>query len=308
MDGMIGYSRSGRLAGYDVVRIVLGLVLLTAAALKGYQLATEPVAETSLLTSRWFLIGAVEFELFFGLWLWRGLYPRWTWPAALLCFSGFGCIALYKALSGEASCGCFGNVPVNPWYTFVLDVAAVGSLFGWRPKRGTSGASEFFSRAPLSAAGVTAFWLALGIPAALAMASHSAAIVTASGDIVGDSDFVILEPEEWIGKRFPLLAYTDIGSELIQGDWVVILYHYDCPKCQKAIEKYDLLSRELAVRGERSRVALIELPVYAPAGDSSITRTSRFVFGRLDAAKEWFVETPLVLELSKGMVSNVSKG
>ncbi len=55
--------------GYDLVRIVLGLVRLAAAVLKGHQLATEPVAGTGLLDSRWFLIGVVEFELFFGLWL-----------------------------------------------------------------------------------------------------------------------------------------------------------------------------------------------------------------------------------------------
>ena len=67
-------SRGGRLAGYDVVRVLLGLLLLTAATLKGVELATEPVANTSLLTSRWFLVIQVEF--LFGLWLLSGLRPR----------------------------------------------------------------------------------------------------------------------------------------------------------------------------------------------------------------------------------------
>ena len=80
------------LAGYDVVRIVLGLVLLVAVALKGHQLATEPVAETGLLTSRWFLIAVVEFELFFGLWLLGGLLPKWTSRVALLCFGLFAAL------------------------------------------------------------------------------------------------------------------------------------------------------------------------------------------------------------------------
>ena len=84
-----GRPGAGRLAGYDVVRIVLGLVLLTAAALKGYQLATELVVESGLLTSRWFLIGVVEFELFFGLWLLAKVYPRSTSTVALRCFSHF---------------------------------------------------------------------------------------------------------------------------------------------------------------------------------------------------------------------------
>ncbi|HYW80399.1 MAG TPA: hypothetical protein VE890_12515 [Thermoguttaceae bacterium] len=58
-----------RLAGCDIVRVALGLLLLVAAGLKGYELATSPVAGTSLLDSRWFLIGLVEFEFVFGPWL-----------------------------------------------------------------------------------------------------------------------------------------------------------------------------------------------------------------------------------------------
>ena len=55
-----GRAGAGRPAGYDVVRIVLGLVLPTAAALKGYGLPNEPVVETCLLTSRWFLIAVFD--------------------------------------------------------------------------------------------------------------------------------------------------------------------------------------------------------------------------------------------------------
>jgi len=145
-----GHWRGVRIAGYDVVRIVLGLVLLTAAALKGHQLATEPVAGTGLLTSRWFLIGVVEFEFFFGLWLLAGPYPKWTWAAAFCCFALFAGVSLWKGLSGEACCGCFGRVPVNPWYTLILDLAAVGALLCWRPRRG---------RWPVPARGGSSLWL-----------------------------------------------------------------------------------------------------------------------------------------------------
>jgi hypothetical protein len=47
----------------------------------------------------------VEFELFFGLWLLAGLYPKATSAVTLLCFGGFACVSLYKAISGEATCG-----------------------------------------------------------------------------------------------------------------------------------------------------------------------------------------------------------
>ena len=69
--------------------MVLGSLLLLAAGLKGYQLATEPIFETGLLDSRWFLIAVVEFELFFGLWLLSGVFPKPAWVAAVACFAAF---------------------------------------------------------------------------------------------------------------------------------------------------------------------------------------------------------------------------
>jgi hypothetical protein len=41
-----------RLTGSDVVRVVLGFLLLVAAGLKAHQLATEPLAATALLDCR----------------------------------------------------------------------------------------------------------------------------------------------------------------------------------------------------------------------------------------------------------------
>ncbi len=130
-DGNINSVDAG--GGYVVVRMILGGILLVAAGLKAYQLATEPAAEISLMTSRWFLVGVVEFEVLLGLCLIAGVLSKPVWLVTLGCFSVFTCATLYKALTGEASCGCFGSVHVNPWYTLGLDVAAVFALLRWRP-------------------------------------------------------------------------------------------------------------------------------------------------------------------------------
>ena len=55
-------TRFAGIVSWDLVRALLGLVLLVAAALKCYQLATGPLAESSVLTSRWFLLAIVELE------------------------------------------------------------------------------------------------------------------------------------------------------------------------------------------------------------------------------------------------------
>ena len=64
------------LTGYDAVRVAVGILLLTAAGLKGYQLATEPLLGTGFLDSRWLLTMTVEFELLFGLWLLANIWPK----------------------------------------------------------------------------------------------------------------------------------------------------------------------------------------------------------------------------------------
>ena len=118
---------------WAVLRFVIAAILLTAAVMKTYQLATELSLGEGLLHARWFNILVVEFELFFGIWLIVGMLPKLSWLATIGCFSVFALVSLYKALSGEASCGCFGVMAVNPWITTVFDVGVIGCLLAFRP-------------------------------------------------------------------------------------------------------------------------------------------------------------------------------
>ena len=119
--------------GYHVVRIAVATLLLLASGLKCWQLLTEPTLRTSVLDDPRLLLFTVEFELFFGLWLLANVLPRPTWYLALGCFGLFTCVSLFKAVAGHATCGCFGVVKVNPWYTAALDVSLVVMLLHWRP-------------------------------------------------------------------------------------------------------------------------------------------------------------------------------
>ena len=158
-----------------------------------------------------------------------------TWAAALACFTLFTGVSFFKALSGYATCGCFGRVPVNPWYTAILDLTIVLSLLRWRPRGQERPFSVNLRQLPVQVAVVFAFWLVVGLPAGYAMGSYTPPTLSDTGVFIGDSKIVVLEPEMWIGKRFPLLDYIDIGGKLKDGNWLVLLYHYDCPKCREAI-------------------------------------------------------------------------
>ncbi len=287
--------------GYDVVRLAAALLLLVAAGLKAHQLATEPVLGTGLLESRWFLIGVVEFELFFGLWLLSGLLPKVTWAAALGCFVLFTCISLFKALSGHATCGCFGKIEVNPWYTATLDIFVVLSLLCWPAKGSRTAFQVNFGQLPVRVAGVLAVWLAVGVPAGCAMGSYTNAALSDAGDTIGNGRIVVLEPEKWVGKKLPLLEYIDIGDRLREGDWLLLLYHQDCPDCREAIEN---ALNETAREGGNARLALalIEVPPYGNAKARIGLQEASFVLGRLSGEREWLVTTPAQLELKSGQV------
>jgi hypothetical protein len=289
------------------------------------------MAGSGLLNSRWVLVGVVEMELFLSFWLVGNVWPKTTWAAVLACFAAFSCVSLYKALSGYASCGCFGRVPVNPWYTTTLDLAIILSLLRWRPTRGESwgifgrvtgwGRSRFSEyhtamvgengTVPVSSRacvmGVVVVWLAVGLPAAYAMTSYTPTTLSNSGQIIGRYKTVVLEPKTWMGKPFPLLDYIDVGETLKNGNWLVVLYHHDCPRCLEMIPRYEDQARQSANDPNAPCVALIEVPPFGAPEALPISSDSPCVLGQLSDKKEWFVETPAVLLIRSGVVSPMTE-
>ena len=107
------------------IPVFAGLALLVAATLRSWQYIRSPIpppGQTGLVGFDPAMIGS---ELFLGLWLISGASPNAARRLAIGCFSVFACYTLYEALAGKTDCGCFGQVHVNPWYTFILDVSLV---------------------------------------------------------------------------------------------------------------------------------------------------------------------------------------
>jgi uncharacterized membrane protein YphA (DoxX/SURF4 family) len=281
----------------DIVRVALGALLLIAAALKAHELMTGPVPGKGLFAWRPFLIAAVEFEVVLALCLLCGLWPKAVWGVTLLCFAAFSCITLYKLLSGQSSCGCFGRVTVNPRYTLMLDVACLVVLVLFRP--GNVGATGR-SRGKIIACATIA--MALGIPGGIAMGTYTPAVLSDQGDISNAASLVVLEPQGWIGKPFPLLKHIDIGPQLSRGKCLVLLYHYDCPECQEVIPP---LIEELPGNSETAdayRIFFIEVPPYGVLPGQYDAKSKNHAFGRLSDRTEWFVQTPTAVVLHDGMV------
>jgi len=76
-----------KLAADWTLRLV-GVLLLVAAGLKGWQLLTEPLANSDIWSNRAFLILTVEFELGLGIWLVSGLFKKLAWVATKFALKG----------------------------------------------------------------------------------------------------------------------------------------------------------------------------------------------------------------------------
>ena len=277
-------------------------LLLIAAALKMYQLFTDPGLGV-IHGSRWLQTGLIEYELLLAIWLLAGIALHWGRRVALVTFLGFGCYAFILGISGASSCGCFGKIQVNPWWTFGLDAALVVLLFFWKAQpvrddfKPASGRLHFAARVFLV---VAVLFAVVGIPA------FSIAVRPPGSDLsiesaLANSRIVILEPETWIGKPFPLTGFIEIPERerLSTGSWIVVFYSHDCPVCQQALPGYKRLAERLLSAKEDMHIALIEIPPYGP---TVLSVNQLCCLGRLNDSKEWIITTPAEVRVMNGQV------
>jgi hypothetical protein len=282
------------------MRWVAGFLLVVAAVLKAVELFTEPAAALVNPHGRSFLPVEIGIEFGIGLLVLSGFYwctLRWF---ALLLFTTFAGYSIYLALTGAASCGCFGALHVNPWWTFTLDSLIVLGLLTSASvarrsvdKKRESSEAWLFMRFPPYRHAVAILMGVAVITTVLLFRYQRQRTVLAKGLLTSVGDLVILEPQKWIGQKLPIAQSLDI--DLSKGEWVVLLHRHDCPVCQKAIPQYE----QFALAG--TTVALIEVP---PFGDPA-HRESACHYGRLKDGDEWFVQTPVEIRLQDGIVTEV---
>lgn len=299
-----GKSAAKAIPSWTVMRFVVAAIILTAAFMKAHQLATTPSLGEGLLHARWFNILVVEFELFFGIWLIFGMLPKLTWLVTVGCFSTFAMVSLYKAISGEASCGCFGSATINPWITTVFDLAMIGALAVFRPKGFHLQRIDLiwdFAEGILKKRiiAIALLWLLLAVPATYAMVSVKTFDIAELGmEFIGldGRKTILLEPEKWVGKEWPLLSHLEPAASVEKmrgGQWTVLLYHHDCSKCSQTMEHLS--------ESQEPNVLCIEVPPFAESQDKS----KGFEYARLGGKRKWFVDTPILLKTSDRIVEEV---
>ena len=266
--------------------------------MKTIAVISEPISALTSETNRILtpVLIAAEFGLAFL--VLAGVYWSVVRRILLLVFSGFACYSLLLAIQGAESCGCFGQLKVNPWWTFALDIFVLLGLGLEILRKGQLRDGKEFSKTTW-AKPCLAFGSVLSVGMCTGLLLYLNPIKSSAGVVFQQvGELVILEPEDWVGLSFPLAEHVDV--KLNSGEWSVLLHRHDCPKCQETIAKL-----EAAYGTDQTRqIAIIEVPPYGQSHrDESL---NGFSHGRLIDDREWFVQTPVVIRLKDGIIASVS--
>jgi hypothetical protein len=133
MGGDATNHRPFRDRAWTIIRLALGVLLLTAAGLKLAGQNVSAVPQVGWYATPTVQIVAAEWEIVLGVWLLSGRYRIGSWLAALSTFLTFASISGYLGWIGVASCGCFGSIQASPWHAFGVDAVASLVLALFRP-------------------------------------------------------------------------------------------------------------------------------------------------------------------------------
>ena len=274
------------------LRWVLALILWGAACAKAVRGLSSPISPTEFgfLGGRRIDLGLAAMEAGVAVWLFSGHHPIWAWRTTLGSFVLFAAVSLAKVLAGDNSCGCFGDLNVSPWFSFVLDALVIASLIRWRPRASRPDA--------ISIARVGIGQLAAGL--VIVQLTIFALALTRGAD-----DSVVLAADRVrMDQPLSVLANIDLRPKLRSGRWLVLFYKNRCSACTDARIKFESLAVMLGRREGRPRVSLIECPPYAPANDEDVG-SHAWYHGRLDSSRGWNLPAPFAVLVEDGIVRAV---
>jgi len=282
-----------------IIFVSIGIILLVASAAKLYAWSGStnvnfgPPAWTE---SRLPLDILVIIEWSIGTCLIIRVFPKRVVFVTAFMFGCFTGVSLYEWILQEPSCGCFGSLSPSPKWTLGLDLIVLLALsYVWALAPRSFWAQSLSKRE--IACGVISICIGTGI--FLNGTRANATFRGAGFEAIGQRT-IVLKPNEWVGRRFSLFSYIDIGERLKQGDWLLIFYHNDCSACREKVPKYEKEAK-LSDRTEGGlRTVFIEMPPYSAGADQLVE--AGFHMGKLDDRYDWFVKTPLVVRIRNGIV------
>jgi hypothetical protein len=152
-------------------------------------------------------------------------------------------------------------------------------------------------------------FLLIGVPVAAMVWLLDPLAASEEDGIVARQGWVILRPNAWPGRKFPLIDHIQ-GSpaELLAGRWLILLYHSGCPVCWEVIDCLPTLAATSRPDSVAVRIALIEVPTPTDSGPVATIRSAADFHGTLRQDVNWLVDTPVLIEVDNGVISSVKVG
>lgn len=273
------------------------LILLFAATMKARQNVSGFNVSSEYLDSPIFVNAIIIFEFLFAFWLSLNFYERQSRFASVLLFSVFACVSFTKALAGEQTCGCFGNLTVPPVLTACLDVVvAFLSARSLPSESSNKPRSSSFIILRIGCLGVV-FLLAAGT-AFSSNESKTIVPLLSTDQIIPVGSNILADPERWLNMPFPLSRYCENGGTLDAGRWLVLLYNPQCAVCHDALAK----TKQFAQNKQLSFAVVI----VNQSTTASETPDAEYV-GALSDDYKWSAAAPYAFEVEDGAVTRLYK-
>lgn len=321
-----------------IVMTLAGLVLIAASILKIHQMLVVCIPgwlQMGIWESWEFNLWQIPLELCLGIWLISGLFRKAAWAAGTLAFFGFIFVTLYKGMTGAASCGCFGQIHVNPWLTLglidvplflILVLNRPGPEYKLLPPPWPNLWHALIFAAPIF--GVLIFaapMLAVFKPVCITPQEPARVVIVYKDKIVyrerettepNNLQQISIQTEpntppetkpdtqtETASQAdlWSWLQYIDIADQLKEGVVVVLMYHHDCPTCATIVPKYDEYARRMKeLEDDSMKFAFVAIPPYSDKGP--VPADTLCLKGKLADTEKWAITSPYVAALLDGQL------
>lgn len=228
------------------ISIAIAILLLGASALKVVEYFTEDRHNSDVLALP---IAVGEYML--ALWFLAGHRPALLRRVAIFVFLSFAAYSAIAFWAGKDSCGCYGPIQVPPLLSLVLDLAILVVLMqfqSWDQMQ-----SQSLAETLAWSSGATGVMIG-----ALLFPQQFASFMTGNAEL--RNPVVVIDPEAYLGQRFPLIDDVLIDAPVHRGTWLVVFYRPGCSKCRNYITRLLDSARRLPHKSDRTKLAIIALP------------------------------------------------
>lgn len=231
------------------------------------------------------------------------LVPGLARIVGIVMMAAFMPVLIGDVALGASSCGCFGAVQIPPWVTLVTDAFfLISLLFLARGVPALKTPRSLPTRQVLSAG----LWSVISVAVAFGLTSSGmAADTSSSGPEIASSGpaegYYLPDYTSWVGQPFSQLDLAGwirgLPDDLDEGQQYMLFYRKDCEHCHELMEFF--FAEELPL--PTTAVAVPDRVGFPTVGVQPFV-CAGCRLAELPAGVDWFLQTPVLVKLSDGVV------